>query len=390
MSHVFEKPSLVIETALKQLRREMIIQNYVLTNALGDFGGSKNDTINVRIPAILQSRTREFRGTGAQRNVVADDLVEHVFPVTLDNVIYNAVFLTDEQLTLDIRDFYEQVISPQVTGVAYGIEDYLAALIEEANYTLPTQFISAADTFPSFIDSRRALNDENVPNSDRVRLVGSAVEAVLLKDPQFRRYDAAGASNSSALRNAVIGDVAGMPVVRSNALLPDFAYEFHRSAFIFVNRAPKKPFSTAVNAAATYSAGGAAFRWLADYDFTNLTDRSLLDTYVGSRQVNEVDGRFVRALRLQLAATGVTVVGGENQTLASATGTKQLQVLDSNGVDRTAEATYVSATPAKATVGAGTGLVTGVAAGTTVITASYNPPQGGAAVTDTQTITVPA
>lgn len=68
------------------------------------------------------------------------------------------------------------------------------------------------------------------------------------------------------------------------------------------------------------------------------------------------------------------------------TGTIQLRVVkatldEATGeitmTDVTAACTYVSATPAKGTVGAGTGLVTGVAAGTTNITVTYDFDGGG-------------
>lgn len=388
MSHIFVKPSLVIETAVKVLRRQIVLPNYVLANALGDFGGSANDTINVRVGAVMDSRTRKFRGTGAERKVVMDDLTETSFPVTLDDVIYNAVTLTDEQLTLDIKDFIEQVIVPQVGGVAYGIENYLYKLISSAPYQ-DTHWINPEDTFPAFVDARRALNDENVEYNDRVMIVGSAVESALLKDPQFRRYDATGSEQADALRQAHIGNVAGLPVLRSNALKPDEAFEWQRNAFIYINRAPKKPFSTAINAYGSYAASNAAFRWLADYDFDNLADRSLLDTYVGSRVVLERDGRFVRGVRLQLAATGISIPN-QGLTVTAAAGpnnTAKVKVLDSNGVDVTAKSTFKSGTEAKATV-ADDGTVTGVATGTSVITATYNPPQGGAAVTATVTANV--
>ena len=72
------------------------------------------------------------------------------------------------------------------------------------------------------------------------------------------------------------------------------------------------------------------------------------------------------------AATGITITP-TTASLTAAAGanhTKQLVVKDSNGADRTATATYVSDTTAKATVSS-TGLVTGVAAGTANVTATY-------------------
>ncbi|MEV0357105.1 Ig-like domain-containing protein [Nocardia sp. NPDC050697] len=60
----------------------------------------------------------------------------------------------------------------------------------------------------------------------------------------------------------------------------------------------------------------------------------------------------------------------------------QLVVIDNNGVDRTADATYTSSATSKATVSTG-GLVTGVAAGTSTITAALS-----GAGTDTCAVTV--
>lgn len=73
------------------------------------------------------------------------------------------------------------------------------------------------------------------------------------------------------------------------------------------------------------------------------------------------------------AATGITVTPGPSTTATVAAGashTRQLLVKDNNGVDRTATATYVSDTPAKATVST-TGLITGVSAGSANVTITY-------------------
>lgn len=72
---------------------------------------------------------------------------------------------------------------------------------------------------------------------------------------------------------------------------------------------------------------------------------------------------------------------------AGATHTSQLKVTGSNGVNYTPLATFSSATPAKATVSS-TGLVTGVAAGSSVITATYLPAGSDTPLTGTVTATV--
>ncbi|OHU00685.1 hypothetical protein BKG71_18745, partial [Mycobacteroides chelonae] len=346
----------------------------IWTNPVANFGGSKNDTINVRIPAILASRSRTFRGTGGARTPVADDLVEHVFGITLDEVIYSYVNLTDEQLTLDIRSYAEQVLMPQVSAIAYGLEDYIASNLLTAAPYEETFALNPADNYPAIVDARQWLNDENVPDDDRTLVVGATVESAMLKDTQLRHFEKSGDASNEALRRAEVMNLAGLRVIRSNAIPTDEAFLFHRTAFAMTNVGPVKPASIAHGAA--MSTLGYALRWYTDYDFTNQSDRSLLDTYVGHKIITEEadSDRFVRATKLKLSITGINA--GADFALGTTTGTRQLRVKDSNGVDRTASATFVSATPAKATVSAG-GLVTGVAAGTSVVTATYADPVSG-------------
>lgn len=382
MGHIFVKPELVAEIGVKQLQRKIVLPGLVWTNPLTDFGGSKNDTITVRVPAVTTANRRNLRDS--DRSIQTSELVEHSFGVTLDKWIYAALKLTDEQRTLDIRDYTRQVILPQVSAVAYELEDYVAELIEAAPYA-ETILIDPDDTVPAFITADQRLGEAFVPDDSRVLVVGSAVAAALAKDKNFRHADWSGDAANEALRQAWVGRLAGMNVIRSLAITPDKAYVWHKTAFILAYRTPVVP--EGASAGASFSANNVALRWMADYDYANLGDRTLLDVFTGRKVVTEVDGSFVRAVALQLTTDGISVVGG-NFSLATTTGTKQLKVRDANGTDVTSRCTFSSATTAKATVSS-TGLVTGVAAGTSVLTASYVPPQGGSALTATATVTVP-
>lgn len=381
MPHAFVKPSLVVQTAVEILQRQRVLQALVTTDGLGDFGGSANDTINIRVPAIAGAHTRTLRAS--DRTLSTDDLVEYNIPVQLTEHVYSAIKLTDEQRTLDIQDFARQVLKPQVSAVAYKLEDLVADLIDSADYD-EVLAINPSDTFPAFVDARRKLNDNNVPDSDRILVVGSAVEAQILKDDQFRQFQQSGDAN--ALRRAYLGEIAGMRVFRSNAIASDTAFEWHPTAFVYVNRAPKQ--SEGIVASASYAADNVALRWLADWSYTDIGLRSLVDVFTGYKVITEADGSFQRGVKMRLSITGINAGADfEITAAAGANHTKQLKVVDSNGQDVTAASTFASATPAKATVSAG-GLVTGVAAGTSVITATYPDPNGGADKTDTVTATV--
>lgn len=381
MPHAFVKPSLVVQTAVEILQRQRVLQALVTTDGLGDFGGSANDTINIRVPAIAGAHTRTLRAS--DRTLSTDDLVEYNIPVQLTEHVYSAIKLTDEQRTLDIQDFARQVLKPQVSAVAYKLEDLVADLIDSADYD-EVLAINPSDTFPAFVDARRKLNDNNVPDSDRILVVGSAVEAQILKDDQFRQFQQSGDAN--ALRRAYLGEIAGMRVFRSNAIASDTAFEWHPTAFVYVNRAPKQ--SEGIVASASYAADNVALRWLADWSYTDIGLRSLVDVFTGYKVITEADGSFQRGVKMRLSITGINAGADfEITAAAGASHTKQLKVVDSNGQDVTAASTFASATPGKATVSA-SGLVTGVAAGTSVITATYPDPNGGADKTDTVTATV--
>jgi hypothetical protein len=177
-----------------------------------------------------------------------------------------------------------------------------------------------------------------------------------------------------------------MRVFRSNAIDSDTAYEWHPTAFVYVSRAPKA--SEGVVASASYAADNIALRWLADWSYAEIGLRSLIDVFTGYKVITETDGVFRRGVKMRLSITGIELGADFGVTAAAgANKTKQLKVVDSNGQNVTAGSTFVSATPARATVSA-TGLVTGVSAGTSVVTATYPNPTGGADRTDTVTVTV--
>ncbi len=154
MTHIFVKPQLVAEIGVKQLERSIVLPRLVWTNPLTNFGGSQNDTITVRVPAITTANMRNLRD--ADRSVIVSDLIERSFGVTLDKHIYAALKYTDEQRTLDIRNYAQQVIVPQVSAVAYRIESYIADLIETAPYT-ETILINPADAAPADHDEHAKL-----------------------------------------------------------------------------------------------------------------------------------------------------------------------------------------------------------------------------------------
>jgi hypothetical protein len=307
----FIKPERIAAQALGLLEREIVLPALVWRNAGGDFAGAAGDTISIRVPARTTARTRTLRGTRPTASegegiITMDTLTETKVDVTLDTDVYSAVPITDEELTLDITDFGAQIAEPQVRAIAEGIENALVAEMTAATYAT-TIYMGAAPTDPydSIVDARVALNKANVPMSERYLVVGSDFEGILLKSDELHQADKAG--SDSALRDATIGRLAGFSqVVVSNALPSDVGFAFHRTAYVLGMRAPAIP--TGATFGASRSAFGLSMRWIRDYDFRNVQDRSLFDVYIGTNIVADgpdsadagTEPDFVRAVKLVL------------------------------------------------------------------------------------------
>src|SRR3954451_3813641 len=107
MANTFLKPTRIVDAGLAVLARDLTLPNLVWQNAAGDFAGAANDTISIRVPAYASARTRALR-SGAART--RDFVVERKVDVTLATDVYKDVEITDEQLSLDIVDFTNQVM----------------------------------------------------------------------------------------------------------------------------------------------------------------------------------------------------------------------------------------------------------------------------------------
>lgn len=291
MANTFTKGQKITSMALGLLQREIILPQVVWTSATvaSDWQGAAGDTVTIRVPSRTTARVRQLRGArpyASEGNGIIDldELVETSIDVVLDQAIYSAVGTTDEENTLDIVSYGEQILVPMVRSVAEGAENKIAQCMQSATYA-NTVTISAADTFPGMVDVRRALNDGNVPLDDRWVVIGSGLEAAFLKDDHFNHADQAG--DNTAFRQANIGRIAGFNnILVSQALDPDEGYAFHRTAYSAVMVAPKAP--QGAKASGRQSLAGIGMRWLVDYDFRNVMDRTLIDMYMGCTPV--VDG----------------------------------------------------------------------------------------------------
>lgn len=292
MANAFLKAEQIISQGLGLLQRELILPMLVTKYGLADFRGAKNDTVNIRIPSLLQGREYEWR----TRNnpIEIDELNETTIALELDKHPYSAVAVTDEELTLDIVSWGEQVARPQIRAVAELLESYIATAMTDANYRHEVTWDQADPNgdpgdrsfYQAAVQARKYLNTENVPAGGRVIVLGANAEAAALDSTHLMKVNEAG--TDSALRDAVIGRIAGFTVIGNvNSVDADFAVAFHPTAFAFANVAPAVPAGVSAGADMVYQS--LAMRWIRDYDSDYLRDRSVYSSFAGAASVE--DGR---------------------------------------------------------------------------------------------------
>lgn len=274
---------------LPMVERQLILP-YVMTVLGNDtFDGAKGDTVNVKVTdgSIAVARDFDFRGrTGP---IVLDDIFQTggKLPVKLTSHVYHATGLEDEHFTLDDISFATEVLAPQAEAVVSRIENKALQGFRNLDVKHTVPFAAGDDPFLAALEAKRLMDSEKVaPKTGRVHLVGSDVAAAWVASDRLTRYDSTGQEGTPALRDAVIGRLAGAPVVEHSGLEPDEAYYMHSSGLVLANVAPSVP-RGAVQGSTGVGRRGIRARWIQDYDANYLRDRSIVSSFLGVNEIKD-------------------------------------------------------------------------------------------------------
>lgn len=298
-ANTFLTPEVIARAALGILQRDIVLPKLVYRAAEANFGTGLGSVINIRRPATLTGggvRTYTQAARNAGTEVVFDNAEETSIPITIDTMLYKGVKVTDEDFTMNLRDFGQQVLAPQVRIVAEGAEQMIIDQMETIASDLEID-PDGSDLHAQIIEARRLLNAQFVPFGGRILLISPEVESLLLLDTSNRlvRYDATGQPGTPALREATIGRLYGFDVVVSSLLEAGSAIAFTREAFAFVGVAPVVP--EGVTFGRSIASDGLAMRYIRDYDARFTQDRSLVSMFAGT---DTLDAN--RVVRLTAAA----------------------------------------------------------------------------------------
>jgi hypothetical protein len=122
------KAAQIVQAAALLLQREIVLPATRVDPARRQLPGALNDTVTLKVPAVLASRTRTLRASAAGgRHPDRDQR-----PGRPRQHVYSLLNITDEELTLDIADFAAQVLAPQMRAVAEGMENSIVDALENA------------------------------------------------------------------------------------------------------------------------------------------------------------------------------------------------------------------------------------------------------------------
>lgn len=288
MAVIKAKADKVVPFFLGLMERDSILPFAVTRVAQDFFNGAKNDTVTLRTNALRAvARDYEFRTRTAP--IVMDDIAEEStgIAVKLDTHVYSATALTDEQMTLDDINFAQEVLAPQVAACTDRLEAKVANALATAPFASTITMGDTSDPHLIAVEARRLLDSFKVaPRAGRVFVIGSNIEAHFLASERLSRYESVGQEGTPALREAIIGRMAGTPVIVSNGIDPNSGFYIHPSALVLGNVAPVVP-QGATAGRTGISRKGFAVRWIQDYDPQFLRDRSVVSSFAGITSVND-------------------------------------------------------------------------------------------------------
>lgn len=313
------KPEKFIPLFLDVLDRELITPLVVTTVGRDAFVGAKNDTVNMRVNG-LRAKARKYEFRTRTNPIVLDDIEgEGNIAVKLDTHTESATGLTIEQLTLDEINFVRDVLQPQATAVAESLEADVIYGLTNAPFADTFSVNAGADPHRVGLEAMRLLDSHKVaPVNNRFFLIGTGVAAAWLATDRLANYNMTGQVGTPAFREAIIGQIAGSPVIVSRGVPTDFAYYGHKTALVLGNVAPVVP-AGATTGRTGISSQGVAVTWIQDYDANYARDRSYVHTFSGITSVNDerkANGdllaptdpnyglRNVRGLRFTVTGTG--------------------------------------------------------------------------------------
>ena len=283
MANTFITPSVIARRGLATLYNNTVLSNLVWRDFDPDFTGKQGDTVTIRKPAVFSAESFN-RSSG----VTLQDATEGSTTVVL-NTIGNVSFaVTDEDMTLKVEDFENQLLVPAMEALIQKIDGELAeALIDAAEVSggggTSTMSSVASD---AIVGARTKLGRNKLPTTDRHAVLSPEGAGVALADTLFVQADKSGATDG--LREGSIGRVFGFDTYESQVFglgsgdkgVAD-GVAFHRSAVTLAVRPLDVPRGLPADKVAVENYKGLSLRTTYSYNSSKKQDEVSCDILYG-------------------------------------------------------------------------------------------------------------
>lgn len=206
MANQFLKVGAILDQALATLYETTIMAPIVYRDDIGQRlrSAKQGDTVNIRKPATFTAQLFD-RAQGIQ----LQDATEGSIPVKLDKIADVSFAVTDEDMTLSIEDFDEQLLTPAMEAVAQHVDIAALSLRDQVTqvagtHTDATTLGQTWDKPEVLIEAKRILDINKVPMTDRFAIVGPTTASRWLNTDLLKTADKS--ASTAALREGAIGN----------------------------------------------------------------------------------------------------------------------------------------------------------------------------------------
>lgn len=284
MPNTYLKPEKYVALALASLEKKTILP-MAFTRIDGSvFKGARDDQLTTfRTPGITRARDYEWRTR--TNPIILDRIARSETTVKMNDHMYNAVPITDEELSLDVTNFNAEILDPQMTAVAERAEGKVwNALKSGADFKRTDLEVSGGERVMSeLLKVKSVLDAQGTPKANRRLIVGPDMANWIRLSDDLQKYDPTQATTT--FRQATLGRIADFEIIEFPGIEDNAFYAVHQSALVFANMAPASPQGATYSARQSYN--GWALRVLKDYDPNFLRDRSVVSTYGGVSPVKD-------------------------------------------------------------------------------------------------------
>lgn len=205
MANAWTESKEIAKRSLKILAQQSFVLPYVYMGKHEAAIKQKGDTMQVRRPQTTETVDGSVSISGAYKDIDTSPV-----DVVLAYQRCVPVILTSQEMTYNMSQFETFVVTPAIRAIASYIDSSILGLYKGIPGYYGTSGVTP-DALSDLSQTRKILQDNNVPLDERAFIINSDAEAELLELDSFVAQNKSGTGET--LRKGIIGDAYGCSIV---------------------------------------------------------------------------------------------------------------------------------------------------------------------------------